>query len=1145
MNSISRIATSVLLVSLALLGCAQSSRADAPRVAVWDPVFGTSEGRFKIDPKSLDQVAAWLQKGGAQVSRVSTDELGDAAKFSAARFDALFLPGDSFPRAATAALQKFAAEGGVLVGLNARVPFNVAIAPETDGKSWTMSPKTPTFAWQSGDINFKSLGLRYIYNPAKHDQGVKNLATPLLKKYLPDAPDILEKLPSGWIVPTDVDGVKTTYYPLVRSLRVDGADTTPQLYLTQNGKRLGIISSNPWYTLGTDPQRWPLAEKTVVALAQIANDYRDGKLKLTPADAIDLPENQAPPEPMRHRQVKASVNPEGAKPVARWGAFDGGSFELGEPLKGEKSLAVGAKNGEFPRRLEAGATLKLALPDLAGGAKFLRIRGAYNQTGAALRADFGADTVWNEGFLYIDASGQGNTGAPDLVDVPAEFHRATYLPSNGAKTLTLSNPGTKPLYFDAVQIEVRPQGAPRMLLGLGAPFSIVRNGKTTIPPEVSKTWGSIRAAWSGSSIGPPDDPKRWDIIDRQMATYVALGAPLELLIERTPRWAAMDEAHLKQSGSRPHTVAPDPQKYAGIVERMVGKYKDITDAYEIWNEADSNQFYVGTDEEYITLYKTLVPIIKRLDPGAKIITTGMAGYKEEFVNNLVKAGVLKSADYFAFHPYAGKSQAWDVPFGQIEGSLYANGIDMEIYCNESGFVWQNIEWFTAPPNYTPFLQKVLLDKAMARLLSNKLNRLSVFHAGGDNHPFGLWDETGNPRPAYAVFNDYLPLDGGKRLDVNLLGTNNQPLAGVYSAASVQDNGKITIVVNPAEVERFAASAPIVPLRAEFNDLKGFTYFQGKVAAKEGKATLTPAAGKYLGFGTSFSVDPAQTPVLEIGIDEAEKEVPLSLKWNGKGVSLGSKTAGVYRYDLRALVGAGQGEGELTMRPTGKTVLDFIRIVAEKDAGGPVTEKIARGGPSTEFDDASGWASFFGKPSVADGKLTLTPDAGKTYTGFSRTVSLDPQTLPLVEVSVPQSANVWQLSLKGPDGKSVLIADKQSKGIFKADLRQKMANAPAGDYEMTLRAFGATTFDYLRFAADPNVPKTAASVSSVATPSQTAPAPLPVVLRIPLEKAGALQGRVRVGDQESPVAVQVKSAGGQSWAEVKMDVTGRSILTLAP
>lgn len=1126
------------IAALFLVGFTDSGLA-APRVAVWDPASSAIEGRFKIDPAYLDQVTAWLQKSGASVARVKAEEFGHANLFSAAKFDALFLPGDAFPRAQSGDLQKFADQGGVLVALNGKVPFNVAIARE--GESWVLSPKEPKFAWQSGDVYFKALGLKYIYNPAKHDQGVQNTATPLFKKYLPEAPDVAGKLPSYWIVPSEANGVKTTYYPLVRSRRVDGADTTPQLYLAQNGQRLGIISTNDWYTRASDPEKWPLAEKTVVALAQIAADYRAGKLQLSPSDAIVLPENQAPPEPMRHRAVKSSIEPEGAKPLMRFGRFDGGSFELGEALKGGKTLAVGAKNEDFPRALEAGAKLTIQLPALAPGAKFLRIRGAYNASDAALQADFGAQTVLSESFNYLDSSGAGNISAPDLVDVPAEFHRAVFLPPNGAKTLVLSNPGTKTLYFDALQIETRPNGAPRMLLGLGAPFNMTRGGKTAIPTEVSKTWGSVRAAWSGSSIGAPDDPKRWDAIDKQLAAYQSLGAPLELLIERTPKWAALDEAHLKQAGNRAHTVAPDPQKYAEIVERMVGKYKDITDAYEIWNEADSNQFYVGTDEEYITLYKTLVPLIKRLDPGAKIITTGMAGFKEEFVNNLVKAGVLKDANLFAFHPYAGKSPAWDVPFGQIEGALMANGIPLEIYCNESGFVWQNSEWFTPPPNFTPFVQKQLLNDAMARLLSNKLNRLSVFHAGGDNHPFGLWDESGQPRPAYEVFNDYLSLDGGRRLDVAM--TGNGPLQGVYSAASVQDDGKITVVLNPAEIARFDETAPLSAFSSEFNDLKGWNYFGGKVAAADGKAVLLPPAGKYIGFGRDFSIDPAQTPILEIGISEAQSEVPIALKWGGKGFDLGRKSAGIYRWNLLSLLGAGQNDGNLTLRPSGKTVLDFVRIVSEEAASGAVTEKTAKNGPSQEFDDTGGWSGFFGTGKVADGVLTLAPDAGKGYVGYSKTIALDPNALPFLEINAPQSADMWQLGIKGPNGKTTILADKQGKGIFKTDLREKLAGAKAGDYVLTLRAFGETKFDYLRFNADPNAPKIAVQANAIAT--KEAPKPLALTLQIPLEKAVKLSGSIRQGADSKTVAVTMKTVDGQNFAEVKVEISGRSVLTLSP
>ena len=323
----------LLAIILFLSGCAQAQ--DAPRIAVWNPEFGTKETRFKIDADVLNTVSKWLEEGGAQVARVTANQIADPAQFSSDRFDAIFLPGDSFPLSDAKALQNFTAQGGVLVALNGRVPFLNAIAPENN--SWVLTPKDPKFAWQKGDVYYDALGLKYVYNSAKHNLGLRNTATPLLKKYLPNAPDITEKLESNWIVPSRLNGAETEIYPLVRSQRGDGLDTTPQLYITKNGKRTGIIASNDFYTANTRPELWPLARETVVALAKIAADLKDGALKLDPATKISLPENQAPPEPLRTRFVKGSVEPNGAKPIVRWGKFDGASYEFGEPLTGEKN----------------------------------------------------------------------------------------------------------------------------------------------------------------------------------------------------------------------------------------------------------------------------------------------------------------------------------------------------------------------------------------------------------------------------------------------------------------------------------------------------------------------------------------------------------------------------------------------------------------------------------------------------------------------------------------------------------------------------------------------------------------------------------------------------------------------------------------
>ena len=876
-----------LIASMALAG--------EPRVAVWNPEQGTREFRFKLDLAQLAAAAATLQ-----AQRLTTEQLDGLA----AKCDVLVLPGDSVPKAGLAALQKFTDEGGVLVALAGRIPFLVAIEKGQDG-GWTMAPKEPTFAWQTEAL-LGHLGLHYVYNVGMHDQGVRHTATPLLKKYLPDATEPgSRKLTSNFLVPNGGE-----IYPLIRSQRIDGADVTPQLYVVQNGKRRAIIAT-------LDP--YLKEPKTLAAVVRLAKDLRDGTLKLTPEMQVKLA--QTPPEPLRTRLAMGSVEPDKAKPLVRWGNFDGTSFDLSQPL---------------PPSLAPGASVTLPLPAHRAGPLFLRIRGAYVATGAGLCAKFGNTTLWNERFTYLDAGGLGNISVPDLSGVAAEFTRIVFLPPDDQATgLTLSNPGTQPVYFDAAQVEVRPQPTLAMVIGLNGMAAF--GGKNVVPLELSRQWGSIRANIRTQTILAPGKPNRFKKAEEKLEMYLAAGAPVELLFEGTTDWDAISAERFKAGGGRSHVVPPDNAKYAEIVAYFVENYGDRIAAYELWNETNSRQFWLGTYEEYAEFFKTMAGEIRKRQPRATIITGGMAGQSEPFVIAMQESGALKLADRFAFHTYAGKSPAWDMTFGMHEGFCFSRGIDTEIYCNEAGFPWQNSEWFQPPPNFTLAVQARLLDIAMARLLANGLAKLSVFHAGGDKHPYGLIDENGQPRPAYAVMADYFSLsrDQGRRLNVSLTGADGQPLSGIYAAASTHADGSVTVVLNPAEIERFHPRPPPGDPSHTFTKLDGWAWFFGKAVASNGVAVVTPGTDKtYAGFYTSFDVDLDQFPLLEVSVPECAKTWSLTIKTPDKKETklFTDQKAGTMRVDYRTLLGrSGEFGGELSFRVTGTTSIAHVKFLRPPDA----------------------------------------------------------------------------------------------------------------------------------------------------------------------------------------------------------------------
>ncbi len=225
-------------------------------------------------------------------SRLTAEQIEDSEQFSAKKFDALMLPGDAFPRHTTQSLQRFAAEGGILISLGAGpVPFLIAIE-KPPGGTWTPSPVAPDKAWETSDIYNKVFGLVYNDVPARRDDGVRHEATPLFKKYLtapPDAPVIQQPLPSRWLVPR----LGAELYPLIRSRRADGLDTVPQLFIVQNktpdATQTGIVAISDFFTKATTG---PLAKQTVVALAKIAADLKSGALQLSPEDKMELRDDE-------------------------------------------------------------------------------------------------------------------------------------------------------------------------------------------------------------------------------------------------------------------------------------------------------------------------------------------------------------------------------------------------------------------------------------------------------------------------------------------------------------------------------------------------------------------------------------------------------------------------------------------------------------------------------------------------------------------------------------------------------------------------------------------------------------------------------------------------------------------------------------
>ena len=892
--------------------------ADAERIALFDPVYGTAEPRIsELTTANTDRWEGWLKAANLPLQRVTATELGDRTRFSAELFPVLVSDGRFVPRAQLPALQQYVQEGGILVGLAASIPWFMAIGPNQDNASWGLAPNEPRFAWQSESL-LNTFGCRYTYLLGQHDQGVVHTVAPLLGRFLPGQGELPKQRVASRFFPQRSASPEARWQPLIRSQRWDGVDTTPIAMVMTNGKARAVVCTVPALTTTGMGAPWPEPAALTVALVQSALALHRGDDGLQASTAIRVAEGHPLPPPLS-RNPLLGVDPENAVALARWGRFNGSCLELGPLLaSGQATPAPGPSAA--PRGLGAGASVVLAVP-AGSGERWLRVRCAVATTGPRLKISAGERLLFNEEFVCIDAGGTGNMEAPELDGLATEQTRCLYLPPDIGGTLQVTNAGSGTLWFDAIQIETRPKGLHPYTMGFGA------SGKT--PPAISAEWGKARVSLRFSEVGPPGDPKRWAKIDAKMPEFLALKCPLQWIFEGTPEWAAITPerytAEAKRKGGRPFAMAPDPVKFAAMADEFIQRYGDHIDYYELWNEANSGHFYLGSAAEYATLARALIEVIKQRDPTAKLSAAGMAGYYPSFVEPNFANGLFGSVDMLGLHVYAGKSTGWDVAFSFAQGEVYAQGFDPHWDVNEQGFVHKPGFWFTAPQDEN--IQAALTDQAVGRLLANGPTDVLLFNAWNQGD---WWDhlDQGKKRPAYLIFADYLPLTGSQRLDIPVMSTDVGFTRSLYTAVGRWPDGRVYGVFNPSENPAFLPPpAEKDPARTTYvTGALGLGIFFGKATADGSQLTAIPDTGKaYVGIGIPFALDPARRPSVTIDVIEAEKPYALTADLSdGQRIKLGEGlTAGRHVIVLKDLPGAGMRSGSFTIRAPGKIVLGAI------------------------------------------------------------------------------------------------------------------------------------------------------------------------------------------------------------------------------
>jgi parallel beta-helix repeat protein len=176
----------------------------------------------------------------------------------------------------------------------------------------------------------------------------------------------------------------------------------------------------------------------------------------------------------------------------------------------------------------------------------------------------------------------------------------------------------------------------------------------------------------------------------------------------------------------------DRDKFIDYAKFMVQYFKGRVKYYEIWNEPVG--IHPGgcpgsvTANDYAVLVTQVVPVIRQIDPEAKIVVGAMPKFFEDVrqaLLMLLDSGIASQVDALSWHPFYGESPSPPLECDQLEGSYWrdypANVRDFQQQATSLGFqgeyMVEEMVWRTPTDDVThecPFYTDIAAAKYTAR-----------------------------------------------------------------------------------------------------------------------------------------------------------------------------------------------------------------------------------------------------------------------------------------------------------------------------------------------------------------------------------------------------------------------------------------------
>ncbi|HEY3593959.1 MAG TPA: beta-galactosidase [Polyangiaceae bacterium] len=263
----------------------------------------------------------------------------------------------------------------------------------------------------------------------------------------------------------------------------------------------------------------------------------------------------------------------------------------------------------------------------------------------------------------------------------------------------------------------------------------------------------LSIGWDG--LEPTKDHYDWAFWDAFVDIAVREnGIRLLPYVAYTPRWNATGgpDDYWK---SRPIDLG----QFAEVMGLLAARYRDTIGSWELWNEPDNHDFWLGGVDGYERLVEAGAAGVRRANPTAHVVAGGIAGHPQ-FLEELLDSPAGRLVDTVNVHAYF---ETWNpeplehLPdyVGLFRDAVNRHGGGQALWMAEVGYSDYRSP-SPAPYEHTPTFQAVVLVRTLALVLALREIALIAWYEVKDPPTSDTMIGDDNNRHLGVTFSDYRP-----------------------------------------------------------------------------------------------------------------------------------------------------------------------------------------------------------------------------------------------------------------------------------------------------------------------------------------------------------------------------------------------------